>query len=76
MLICCLLNFSKSTFSKKYQYHHSVKQFGQHLVGPDLRQNCLQRLSEDETSRQRAKWATYIDGECPVWMLQCVHLLQ
>ena len=26
-----------------------------HSVGPDLGPNCLQRLSADDTSRQRAK---------------------
>ena len=26
-----------------------------HFVGPDLGPNCLQRLSADDTSRQRAK---------------------
>ena len=27
----------------------------QHLVGPDLGPNCLQRLSVDDTSKQRVK---------------------
>ena len=27
----------------------------QHFVGPDLGPNCLQRLSADDTSRQRIK---------------------
>ena len=51
--------FPKSTFSKKniQEYLQSGKQFesrsGQHFVRPDLGPNCLERLSADETSRQR-----------------------
>ena len=29
--------------------------FARHFVRPDLGQNCLQRLSADDTSRQRVK---------------------
>ena len=50
------INFFDKLFQK---YHQSVKQFGsrssQGFVGPDLGRNYLQRLSIDNTSRQRVK---------------------
>ena len=50
--------FNTNFFEKFFQeYHQSVKQFGSSQapqnVGPDLGPNCLQRLSADDTSRQR-----------------------
>ena len=35
-----------------------------HFVGPDLGQNCLQRLSADNTSRQRVNLVFFSTG-CP-----------
>ena len=46
-------------FFKKFfqECHQSVKQFdpdqAQHFIGPDLGPNCLQRLSADDTRRQK-----------------------
>ena len=48
-----------SSVEKKFyrKYYQSVKQFrsrsGETFVGPDLGPNYLQRLSADDTSRQR-----------------------
>ena len=59
MLFCRLLKFSKSTFSKNsFRYTGRVSNSldsdqARHIVGPDLGPNCLQRLSTDDTSRQR-----------------------
>ena len=58
MLYCCLLIFSKSTFSKnslKITIRMSNSwdpDQARHFVGPDLGPNCLQQLSADDTSRQ------------------------
>ena len=35
------------------EYHQSAKQLGFCSVGPDLGPNCLQRLTTQETGRQR-----------------------
>ena len=62
MPFCYLLIFFKSTFSRNsFRNTISVKQFGFRsgstfcFVGPDLGPNCLQRLSADDTIRQRVK---------------------
>ena len=53
--------FSKSTFSKKFFLENHQRSNGldpdktQHVHGPDLDRNILQRLSADDTSRQRVK---------------------
>ena len=53
--------FSKSTFSKIFfritiRVSNSLDpDQARHIVGPDLGPNCLQRLSVDDTSRQRIK---------------------
>ena len=55
--------FFQNRLSKKIlqNYHQSVKQFGSRSVqtfgGPDPGPNCLQRLSADDTGKQRAKVA-------------------
>ena len=53
-----LVLFSSKKFSQEYLQR--VKQFGsripdqvRHFVGPDLDPNCLQRLSAEDTSKQR-----------------------
>ena len=60
---CRLLIFflKKSTLSKK-SFNNAIRisnsfdpDKARHFVGPDLDQNCLQRLSADDTSRQRIK---------------------
>ena len=60
MLFCRLQIFFKIIFFEKFfqEYHLSVKQIGSRsgptfFVGPDLGPNCLQRLSADDTRRQR-----------------------
>ena len=62
--ISCVLSsvdFFKIIFFEKFfqEYHQSVKQFGSRSdncsVWPDLGQNCLQRLSTDDISRQEFK---------------------
>ena len=60
MLFCHLFFFKINFFIKFFQeYHPSDKQFGSRQagrsVGPDLDPNRLQRLSADNTSRQRVK---------------------
>ena len=62
MLVCRLQTyFSKLTFSKNYfritiRVSNSLDpDQAQHVVGPDLGPNCLQKLSADDTSRQRVK---------------------
>ena len=61
MLFCRLLFFSKSTFSKNtsrntIRVSNSMEpEQARQNVGPDLGLNCLQRLSADDTSRQRVK---------------------
>ena len=60
---CVLLTadfFQNHLFKKFFQeYHQSVKQFGSRsgptFVGPDLSPNCLQRLSAEDTCKQRVK---------------------
>ena len=50
------------TFSQEYHHSgitvaHGLDQYkAQHVVGPGLDPNCLQRLSADDTRRQRVKW--------------------
>ena len=60
MLYFCLLTYIKINFFQKFfqEYNQSVKQFGfrsglMFCQAPDQSQNCLQRLSADDTSRQR-----------------------
>ena len=49
---CLLGNFSCVLPSADFfQNHQSIK----HFVGPDLGPNCLQRLSADDTIRQRVQ---------------------
>ena len=55
---CPLLIFFKSKFLKNSFWNtirvtNSLDQDQAHFVGPDLGPNCLQRLSADDTSRQR-----------------------
>ena len=59
-MLFCRQIFSKSTFHKILSGIPSgVKQFGSRsdptLCRPDLEPNCLLRLSEEDTSRQRVK---------------------
>ena len=61
MLFCCLLIFSESAFLKN-SFKNTIRvsnsldlDQARHFVGPDLGPNCLQRLSADDTSRQRVK---------------------
>ena len=53
---CCLLNFSKLTFSKN-SFTNTIRVSNgldsdqdRHSVGPDLGPNCLQSLSADDES--------------------------
>ena len=53
------LIFFKSTFSKNsfITVSNSLDpNQAQHFVGPDLGPNCLQRLSQDDNSRQRVNY--------------------
>ena len=57
-VVCCFI--SKSTFSNKYSCRTTIRKSNsldptqaQRNVGPDLGPNCLQKLSADDTSRQR-----------------------
>ena len=50
MLFRCLLIFFKIKLGSVTQFNQA-----QHFVTPDLGTNCLQRLSADDTSRQRVK---------------------
>ena len=58
---CFLFFFFQNELSEKFlqESHQSVKQFGSisacDFVGPEMCQNCLQRLSADDTSRQKVK---------------------
>ena len=59
MLFFCLLIFFKIIFLKEFfqEYHQNVKQFWtlirpDEIVGLDLGQNCLPRLSADDIGRQ------------------------
>ena len=52
-------SFSKSTFSKNY-FRNTIRvsnsldpDQARHFVGSDLSPNCLQKVSADDTSRQR-----------------------
>ena len=52
--------FKINLFEKFFlEYNHSDKQFGyrsaKHFVGPDLVANCFQKLTAEDTSRQRVK---------------------
>ena len=62
MLLCRLLIFFKIIILKKFsqKYHQNVKQFGPLVRLKDSSglisvQNCLPRLSADDTGRQRVK---------------------
>ena len=54
--------FSKSTFSKISFRNTTIvsnsldPDQARHFVGPDLGPNCLQKLSADDTIRQRVNW--------------------
>ena len=59
MLNCCLLIFSKSTFFKN-SFRNTIRvsngldqDQAQCFVGSNLGLNCLQKLSADDSSRQR-----------------------
>ena len=58
MLFCCLLIFFKIIFSKNY-FRNTIwvsskdPDQARHFVGPDMRPNCLQKLSRADTGR---KW--------------------
>ena len=45
---------SKSSFSKN-SFRNTARVVFEHLVEPDPVLNCLQRLSADDTSKQRVK---------------------
>ena len=58
-VVCCF--FSKSTFSKN-SFRNTITvsksldpDQARHFVGPDLGPNCLQRISADDTCKQRVK---------------------
>ena len=61
MFFCHLLIVLKSFFETYFQeYHQNVKNSldpdqARRFVGPDLGRNCLQKLSADDTSKQRVK---------------------
>ena len=62
-----LIFFSKSTFSKKKHFRNTIKvsngfnpDQARFFVGPDLGPDCLQRISADDTSRERVKTLYYI----------------
>ena len=69
MLFCRLLIFSKSFIFEKFfqEYHMSVKQIGSRsgptFFRPDLGPNCLQRLSADDTRRQRVNSKSLAAGK-------------
>ena len=61
MLFCCLLILLKSIFSGK-KIRNTIRvsnsldpDQARHFVGPDLGPNCFQRLSANDTSRQKVK---------------------
>ena len=70
-VFCCWLIFFQS-----HLYQHSVKQFDpdqdQYVVGSDLGSNGLQRLSADDTSRQRVK-VGMVFGTLIVLMIDSEH---
>ena len=51
--VFCLLTFFKINFFSKYSFKNAFSV--SHSSDPDLDPNCLQRLSADNTSMQRAK---------------------
>ena len=57
MMFCRLLIFPLKFKTFLQDYHQSGKQVGSRLaerfVGPDLGPNCLERLSADDSSKQR-----------------------
>ena len=56
-----MYTFSKITFKNTIRVSNSLDQDqAGHFVGPDLVPNCLQRLSADNTSKQRVLLATFI----------------
>ena len=61
MLFGHVLIFVKINFSEKIcqEYHEMLNSLdpdqAQQVVGPDLGPNCLQRLSADDSGRQRVK---------------------
>ena len=51
-LIFFKINFLKNSFRNTIRVSNSLDpDQAQHFVGPDLGQNCLQKLSADDTSR-------------------------
>ena len=60
LFVDCLFVFSNNFFKKKKKYFRNVIRLSnilntdkaRHFVGPDLKPNCLQRLSADFTTRQ------------------------
>ena len=54
-LVVWWLNVIKINCFEKKSYFRSDQDQARHFVGPDLGPNCLQRLSADDTSRQRIK---------------------
>ena len=62
MLFCCPLVYFKINILKKNSLGNNISvsnildpDQAPHFVGPDLGPNCLQRLSADNTSRQRVE---------------------
>ena len=48
--------FSKNSFKNTIRVSNNLDpDQARHIVGPDLGPNCLQKLSTDNTSRQRVK---------------------
>ena len=59
-----LLSFFKIKFSVKNSFRNTIRvsnswdqDQARHFVGPGLGPNCLQRLSADDTSRQRVNFS-------------------
>ena len=71
MLFLSSADFFNINFFEKFfqEYDQSVKQFGfrsgRHFVEPALFPNCLQKLSTDDTSRQRFK--SYLQYDSLIW---------
>ena len=60
--VVVFLLFSKLIFSNSFRNINRVSNSmdpdqAQHFVRPDLDHNCLQRLSADDTSRQRVNFS-------------------
>ena len=56
LLIFRKINFLKSSFRNNIRVSSSLDpDQARQFVGPDLGPNCLQRLSADDTSRQKVK---------------------